>query len=146
MTDHDVEGCEIVVPKFSWSETWQLPIADYGWAYSQTLKAITGRVNAASFPRLSGRPGPLPRRQGLGLQQGPDADRDHLQLRAERRRQGADDRRHQRASPRPAGSISGSTTRRPTITTAKNYVHRPDAVYVERVYDAASFDLLGIGD
>ena len=49
MTDHGVEGCEIVVPKFSWSETWQLPIAMYNWAYSQTLKAITGKVNAAAF-------------------------------------------------------------------------------------------------
>jgi hypothetical protein len=29
VTDHGVEGCEIIVPKFSWSETWQLPIADY---------------------------------------------------------------------------------------------------------------------
>ena len=30
-TDHGVEGCEIVAPKFAWSETWQLPLADYGW-------------------------------------------------------------------------------------------------------------------
>ncbi len=49
VTDHGVAGCEIVVPKFSWSETWQLPIVDYGWGYSQTLKAVTGRVNAVVF-------------------------------------------------------------------------------------------------
>ena len=34
----------------------------------------------------------------------------------------------------------------PTVDTAANaYVHPPDAVYVEQVYDSASFALLGIG-
>ena len=49
VTAHGVEGCEIVVPAFSWSETWQLPIAVYGWEYSQTLKDITGKVNDLAF-------------------------------------------------------------------------------------------------
>ena len=86
----------------------------------------------------------LSRRQGIGLQQRPVAHRDHLHVRAER----------QRLWSVTIGTISGVSkagwqylwvhyqeTR--DDQTAKKFVHRPDAVYVERVYDAASFDLLG---
>ena len=74
VTDHGVEGCEIVVPSFSWSETWQLPLATYNWAYSQVLKAVTGRVNSASFRGFPAGQVAFSWRQGLGVQQGPDAD------------------------------------------------------------------------
>ena len=70
VTDHGVEGCEIVVPKFAWSETWNLPIAQYGWRYSQILKADHRAGQRLAFPRLSARPGPVSRRQGVGLEQG----------------------------------------------------------------------------
>jgi len=47
--DGDVEGCEVLIPGFKWTETWQLSSATVTWAYSQILKAITGRTNQAPF-------------------------------------------------------------------------------------------------
>ena len=145
VTDHDVAGCEIVVPKFSWSETWQLPIADYGWAYSQALKAVTGRVNAGSFRGFPA--GQVLFHGGKGSASNKDPSLIEITYTFEQ----SDD-----VSSVTIGTISGVSKagwqylwvhyQETDDQTAKKFVHRPDAVYVERVYDAASFDLLGIGD
>jgi hypothetical protein len=144
VTDHNVEGCEVVVPKFSWSETWQLPIADYGWAYSQTLKAITGRVNAASFRGFSA--GQVLFHGGKGSASSKDPTLIEITYSFEQ----SDDVKSQ-----TIGEIAGVAKagwqylwvhyQETDDQEAKKYVHRPDAVYVERVYEAAEFSALGIG-
>ena len=94
VTDHGVEGCEIVVPKFSWSETWQLPIDDLQLGLLPDLEGDHRQGQCRAVPRVSRRPGAVSRRQGFGIEQESRSDRDHLPLRPERRRHGADHRRH----------------------------------------------------
>jgi hypothetical protein len=44
-----VEGCDITVPAFKWTEEWTLPSTTITWTYSQILKALTGRTNDDEF-------------------------------------------------------------------------------------------------
>jgi hypothetical protein len=144
VTDHGVEGCEIVVPKFSWSETWQLPINDYGWDYSQTLKAITGRVNAGSFRGFPA--GQVLFHGGKGSASSKDPSLIEITYAFDQ----SDDVQTQ-----TIGDITGIDKAgwqylwvhytEEHDTTADSLARRPDSVYVERVYDASSFAALGIG-
>lgn len=143
VTDHGVEGCEIVVPKFSWSETWQLPIDTYGWSYSQTLKAITGRVNASAFRGFSA--GQVLFRGGKGSASSKDPELIEITYSFDQ----SDD-----AKAQAIGDIAGVAKTgwqylwvhyvEADDTDANQYVRKPDAVYVERVYDSANFGLLAI--
>ena len=47
--DGRVEGVDIGVPSFRWSESHVLSIAVAGWGYSQILKALSYHINAAPF-------------------------------------------------------------------------------------------------
>ena len=144
VTDHGVEGCEIVVPSFSWSETWQLPLLQYGWAYSQVLKAVTGRVNASSFRGFPA--GQVLFHGGKGSASNKDPTLIEITYTFEQ----SDD-----VTGLTYGPITGVNKAgwqylwlhyQPTVDTSANaYVHPPDAVYVEQVYDSANFGLLGIG-
>jgi hypothetical protein len=49
VTEDSVEGCEIIVPQFKWSETHQLDAAVATWEYSQTLYNLTGKTNIKEF-------------------------------------------------------------------------------------------------
>lgn len=144
VTDHGVEGCDIVVPKFSWTETWQLPIADYGWAYSQVLKAITGRVNAATFRGFPA--GQVLFRGGKGSASSKDPTLIEITYSFDQ----SDDVESQ-----TIGDITGVAKTgwqylwvhytEEHDTTADALARRPDSVYVEKVYDSADFSQLGIG-
>jgi hypothetical protein len=145
VTDHGVEGCEIVAPKFAWSETWQLPLADYGWAYSQTLKAITGRVNSDAFRGFPA--GQVLFHGGKGSASNKDPTLIEITYSFEQ----SDDVEGQ-----TIGDITGVTKAgwqylwvhytEEHDSTADALARRPDSAYVERVYDTANFTLLGIGD
>ena len=145
VTDHGVEGCEIIVPKFSWSETWQLPIADYGWAYSQKLKAITGKVNGWRFRGFAA--GQVLFHGGKGSASTKDPTLIEITYSFEQ----SDDVKAQ-----TIGEITGVAKagwqylwvqyRETDDSTAKDFARRPVGVYVEKVYQAASFTTLGIGD
>jgi len=144
VTDHGVEGCEIVVPKFSWSETWQLPIADYDWAYSQSLKAITGRVNANVFRGFPA--GQVLFRGGKGSASSKDPNIIEITYSFDQ----SDDVQAQTVG--DITSINKAGWQYLWVhyteehdTTADALARRPDSVYVERVYDATSFTALGIG-
>ena len=45
----EVEGCEVIVPAFKWTENWTIPAETVSWGYSQVLKALTGRTNSGVF-------------------------------------------------------------------------------------------------
>lgn len=53
VTDQAVEGVDIVVPVFSFSETHYLDASVVSSAYIQTLFSLTGKVNSASFKGYS---------------------------------------------------------------------------------------------
>ena len=144
VTDHGVEGCDIVVPKFSWTETWQLPIADYGWAYSQVLKAATGRVNASEFRGFPA--GQVLFKGGKGSA----SSKDPMLIEITYAFDQSDD-----VTAQTIGDITGIAKTgwqylwvqyaETVDATAKDYVRRPKSVYVERVYDSVAFATLGIG-
>ena len=145
VTDHGVEGCDIIVPKFSWTETWQLPIADYGWAYSQVLKAATGRVNASEFRGFPA--GQVLFKGGKGSASSKDPTLIEISYAFDQ----SDD-----VTAQTIGDITGiaktgwqylwvQIRRDRHDATAKDYVRRPKSVYVERVYDSVAFATLGIG-
>ena len=145
VTDHGVEGCEIVVPKFSWSETWQLPLAAYNWAYSQTLKAITGKVNSATFRGFPA--GQVLFRGGKGS----CSSKNPLLIELTYQFDQNDD-----VTQLTIGDISSIRKdgwqylwvqyHETDDQAAKSYARRPRSVYVEKVYDATAFSALGIGE
>ena len=145
VTDHGVEGCEIIVPKFSWSETWQLPIDTYDWAYSQTLKAITGKVNASAFRGFPAGQVLFRGGKGSGSNKNPTLIEITYQF------DQSDD-----VTSQTIGEITGVAKtgwqylwvqyRETDDADAKMFARRQVAVYVEKVYDSTSFSPLGIGD
>jgi hypothetical protein len=144
VTDHGVEGCEIVVPKFSWTETWQLPIEDYGWAYSQVLKAITGKVNASPFRGFPA--GQVLFRGGKGSGSNKDPELIEISYQFDQ----SDD-----VEAQTIGDITGVSKagwqylwvqyREHDDQDAKDFCRRPVAAYVEKVYYPAAFSALAIG-
>lgn len=144
VTDHGVEGCEIVVPKYAWTETWQLPIDIYNWSYSQVLKSVTGRVNSGTFRGFPA--GQVLFHGGKGSGSNKDPTLIEITYSFEQ----SDDVQSQ-----AIGDISGVQKAgwqylwvhyvEQHDSNADAIARRPDAVYVERVYDAADFGALGIG-
>lgn len=49
----NVDGCDVVVPSFEYSETHYVDAADIDAAYIQTLKGLTGSVNNGTFKGFS---------------------------------------------------------------------------------------------
>lgn len=144
VTDHGVDGCNIVVPKFAWTEIWQLPVDVYDWSYAQKLKAITGRVNATDFRGFPA--GQVLFHGGRGSGSSKDPTLIEISYSFEQ----SDD-----VGPITIGDIEQVIKLgwqylwvhyvETHDATANAIARRPDGVYVERVYDTAPFGLLGIG-
>jgi hypothetical protein len=49
----DVEGVDVVDRSYKWTETWKLPLSQFGWSYSLLLGQLTGTINQASFRGLA---------------------------------------------------------------------------------------------
>ena len=49
VTDTAVEGCEIDVPVYNWSETWYVPAANVTGAYKAGIFALIAKTNDAAF-------------------------------------------------------------------------------------------------
>ena len=62
VTDDSVEGCEIVVPQFKWTETHQLDANEVTWDLQPDALRPDGQDQRRRLPRLFRRPGALPRR------------------------------------------------------------------------------------
>ncbi len=137
-----VDGCEVVVPEFNYSETHYIAAASVTTAYVQTLKALTGKVNNASFKGF--------------------AAGEVLFLGARGSRRSDSDWRvdflfsiSENTTGRTVGDITGIDKKGHEYlwvlyedvedTTAKMLVRRPIAVYVQQVYATANFSALGIG-
>lgn len=140
----DVEGCEIITPAFRWSETWNIPVELIPWSYSQTLKAITGRVNSASFRGFAA--GEVRFDGGKGRRSTKDPAFVEIVYSFTQ---------SDNATGLSIGGISGIAKEgwqylwveyeRQEAPSGERAVTIPIAVHVERVYDAADFYALGIG-
>lgn len=140
VTDSDVEGVDITVPVFSWSETHCIADEDITTVYRNTMANLTGTVNNAIF-----------RGHAAG---------EVLFLGASGSKRGSDDWQityRFAASPNRVGLTVGDITgiakggwqylwvRYETDTGGDQVVRRPLAAYVEQVYPSSDFSLLGLG-
>ncbi len=48
-----IDGCDIVVPKFTWRETYTTPRGSITKAYREILRNLTGKVNDAAFRSMA---------------------------------------------------------------------------------------------
>lgn len=142
VTDNGVEGVDVTVPVYHFSETHYLDDGFVTPAYKGTLFALTGRVNNASFKGLAGGEclflGASGSKRGLGDWE--------ITFRFA-------------GSPNVTGLSVGSITgiakkgweylwvRYAEVEddAAQVLVKRPIAAYVEQVYDSGNFAALGIG-
>lgn len=144
VTASGVEGTEIVVPQFKWTETHQLPAVFATFAYSDTVEALTGKVNAATF---RGKPAGSVRFDGAaggGSSKNPNLVEITYHF-----------VRGVAISNQSYGDITGVDKaaweylwieyQTEEDSTANRAVERPLAAHVERVYDSGDFSLLGIG-
>lgn len=145
VTDDSVEGCEIIVPQFKWTETHQLDAATVTWTYSQTLYDLTGKTNAAAFRGFGIKQVLFHGAKGSQSAKNPDLVEMTFSFAASRDAAGL-----------VVGDINGIAkkaweylwVRYGTIedTYAKKLVKRPTSVHIERVYDSGDFSQLGIGN
>jgi len=142
VTHDNVEGVDIAVPVYTFSETHYLDDSDVTPSYKGALFSLTGKVNDAAFKGL--------------------AAGECLFLGACGSKRGAED---WEITFRFAGSPNRSGIRVGSITgiakkgweymwvryadsvdaAAKTIVKKPVAVYIERVYEEGNFSALGIG-
>jgi len=142
VTDGAVEGVDITVPVYSFTETHYLPESAVTGAYKATVFRLTGRVNGATW---------------RGFAAG-----EVLFLGVEGSRRGGGDWELSfkfAASPNVSGQVIGDCSpvdkegwhllwiRYEDVEdeSARMLVKRPRAVYVEQVYEYGDFTLLGIG-
>jgi hypothetical protein len=144
VTDDAVEGVDVPDRAFKWSETWQLALAAYGFAFSTVLGDLTGRVNNTYF---RGFPAYTVRFDGATGSQSPQ-DSAIIEITY-----------NFAVSPSETGLVIGDITgiaktgwdylwvRYETAddATAKKTTPKPRQVEVDRVLTAFNFGLLGIG-
>jgi len=142
VTDDAVEGCDVVVPVYNWSETHYFDADFVTLTYKLTLFASTGRTNNGPFKGFA--TGEVLFQGASGSTRGDDTWEITFRF---------------AASPNVTGLVVGSITginkkgweymwvqyKDAEDTGAKCIVKKPASVHVERVYDAANFAGLGIG-
>jgi hypothetical protein len=142
VTEDSVEGVDITVPVFNWSETHRLADADVSPTYRRNLFLLTGTWNAASFKGFDA--GECMFLGASGTKRG-DEKWSILYRFA--------------SSPNVSGATIGDITGIDKLGwdylwvryadfedgSAMSLVKRPVAVYVERVAQSGDFSLLGIG-
>jgi len=142
VTDDGVEGVDIVVPKYAWTEKVKLQATAITAQYRTTLLSLTGRVNDATFKGFA---------EGEVLFLGASGSQtSHSDW---------DITFSFEAAPNAANLTVGDITAitkygwqylwvrhsQQSDTTAKRLTRRPIAAYVETVYNTGNFALLGIG-
>lgn len=140
VTKDGVEGTDIVVPTYSWSDVYVFPASQVTGAYKAKLFYATGKVNDATFQGLAA--GECLFRGAVGASR-PDGNVEITFSFS--------------ASPNQTNITVGNLQpvdkkgweylwiRFGDFESNNEIVKRPIAVYVEKVYDLADFSELGIG-
>ena len=142
VTHDNVEGVDITVPVYSFSETHYLPDAQVTLAYRGTLFGLTGKTNNAPFKGLAG--GECLFLGASGSKRGADDWEITFRFAASPNRTGI-----------TVGDIDGISKKGweymwvryadAEDAVAKAIVKKPVAVYIEKVYEEGNFAGLGIG-
>jgi len=141
-TADSVEGVDITVPQYSFSETHYLPMEVVTAGFKAALFALTGRVNAATFRGFAA--GEVIFLGATGAKRGEEDWEITYRFAAS-----------PNVTDLTVGDITGIAKggwqymwvlyEDQDDTTAKKLVKRPVSVYVETVYYSGDFSLLGIG-
>ena len=142
VTHDNVEGVDITVPVYTFSETHYLAASQVTNAYKMTLFNLTGKVNTGSFKGLA--PGECLFLGASGSKRGADDWEITFRFAGSPNRTGLS-----------VGPISGISKKGweylwvryadAEDTASHTLVKQPVAAYVERVYDEGNFGSLGIG-
>jgi hypothetical protein len=142
VTRDGVEGVDIEIPTYEWTETWRHPNGTVGPSYGVVLYAVTGRVNSAAFRGFAA--GEVLFRGATGRKTREDAWEITYRFAASPNATGL-----------TVGPITGISKKGWEYLwvvyedyeddTAMKLVKRPAAAYVEQVYPTADFSVLGIG-
>jgi hypothetical protein len=142
--ERTVEGCDIVVPACKWTEAWTLSAAAAAFDYIDTLEALTGNVNNATF---RGKAAGEVRFDGA-VGGGSNVDPTQVEMTFHFTRSIS-------VTNLTAGDITGIAKagwqylwyeyETQVDTNAQMSTEVPLAAHVERVYNAVDFSLLGIG-
>jgi len=142
VTHDSVEGVDITVPVYNFSETHYLADAAVTGSYKSTLRSLTGRVNNASFKGFAA--GEVLFLGASGSKRGEEDWEISFRFAASENRSGL-----------TVGDISGIDKKGweymwvryadAEDATAKAIVKKPVAVYIEKVYEEGDFAGLGIG-
>ncbi len=144
VTDTGVDGTDVVIAQFSWTENWTLPISYASFSAAVLFKNLTGKVNASAFRgfgagqvRFDGATG------GASTKEKGEATLSYKFVQS-------DD-----SSDAMPAFKSGITKlgwyylwaeyEKQEGATDKVIIRPPVRVHVDRVYDAADFSSLGIG-
>jgi len=136
-----IEGVDITVPIYNFSETHYIAAEEVTLGYKLTLASLTGKVNDAPWKGFSG--GEVLFLGASGSRRGTEDWEITFRFAASPNRTGI-----------TIGSITGISKKGweylwvlyETVEGDEGAVKRPKAVYVEQVYEYANFALLGIGD
>jgi len=142
VTDNGVEGVDVTVPVYQFSETHYLANAVVTTAYKGTLFALTGKVNSGGFKGLAA--GECLFLGASGSKRGTDDWEITFRFAGSPNATGL--------SVGPIGGIAKQGWEYLWVRyadvedeTAQQLVKRPVGAYVERVYDFGNFAALGIG-
>ncbi len=142
VADGVVEGVDIVISQFAWTEDWQLPITYMSMTYGTLIEAVTGTVNLNPFRN---RPAGTVRFDGgVGSASNKEPDLCSISFRFTTSKHTSD------AMPNFKGGIAKMGWEYLWVESERkkdgtNLPTVPRAVHVERVYDADDFAKLGIG-
>jgi len=139
-TPDGIEGTDIVTPVFNFSETHIIDDADVDAAYKLALFAATGKTNNATFKGFA--TGEVLFLGASGSKRGNDSWEITFNFAASPNETGLE-----------IGDITGIAkdgweyvwVRFEKDTDQNSRIERPEAAYVEKVYDSADFSTLGIG-
>lgn len=137
-----VNGTDIVIPVYNWTETFTLPLANLTGPYRKTVRDLTGKVNNAAFRGFDA---------GEVLFMGADGGQKNINQ--------AEISFEFSAIENVTGLVFGDLQAinkkgheylwlkysEAHDAAAKDMAKRPQSVYVEKVYDLANFALLNIG-
>ena len=135
-----VEGTDITVPIFRFSETYSIPVPLITHAYKLTVFNLTGKVNSAAFKGFA--TGEVLFLGASGSRRGVEKWEITYQFAASKNAVGITVGDIVNIDKKGWGYL---WVRYGDVEDEKVLVKQPESVYIERVYDSANFAQLGIG-
>ncbi len=144
VTDSGVEGVDIGIDQFSWTENWTLPISYASFSAALIFKILTGKINTSGFRGFG--PGQVLFAGANGGASTKNTTQATLSYKFIQSDDSSDAMPAFKAGIAKLGwHYLWAEYEKQEDDTAKRIIQPPVAVHVERVIDYADFSALGIG-